>query len=65
LQFQQAPGSALFLLMDNHYHLLLESREPNLGRAVQQSNVSYSIWFSRRRGRSGDLFQDRFRPVWP
>src|SRR5262245_27722116 len=24
-----------FVLMDNHYHLLLELREPNLSRAVQ------------------------------
>ena len=35
-----------FVFMDNHYHLLLELREPNLSRAVQWLNVSYSVWTS-------------------
>ena len=29
-----------FVLMDNHYHLLVELREANLSRAVQWLNVS-------------------------
>jgi REP element-mobilizing transposase RayT len=52
-----------FVLMGNHYHLLLELREPNLSRAVQWLNVSYSVWFNRRHGRSGHLFQGRFKSV--
>ena len=36
-----------FVLMDNHYHLLVELREPNLSRAVQWLNVSYSVRSSR------------------
>src|SRR6185369_2016159 len=52
-----------FVLMDNHYHLLLELTEPNLSRAAQWLNVSYSIWFNRRHGRSGHLFQGRFKSV--
>lgn len=30
-----------FVLMENHYHLLLELSEANLSRAVQRLNVSY------------------------
>lgn len=52
-----------FVLMDNHYHLLLELTEPNLSRAVQWLNVSYSVWFNRCHGRSGHLFQGRFKSV--
>src|SRR5262245_19805113 len=52
-----------FVLMENHYHLLLELREPNMSRAVQWLNVSYSVWFNRRHGRSGHLFQGRFKSV--
>jgi REP element-mobilizing transposase RayT len=52
-----------YVLMDNHYHLLLELIEPNLSRAVQWLNVSYSIWFNHRHGRSGHLFQGRFKSV--
>jgi putative transposase len=49
--------------MDNHYHLILELRELNLSRAVQWLNLSYSVWFNRRHGRSGHLFQGRFKSV--
>ncbi|HNQ88253.1 MAG TPA: transposase [Verrucomicrobiota bacterium] len=52
-----------FVLMDNHYHLLLELTEANLSRAVQWVNVSYSVWFNRRHERSGHLFQGRFKSV--
>ncbi len=49
--------------MPNHYHLLLEITEPNLSRSVQWLNVSYSVWFNRRHGRSGHLLQGRFKSV--
>lgn len=52
-----------FVLMDNHYHVMLELTETNLSRAVQWLNVSYSVWFNRRHGRSGHLFQGRFKSV--
>src|SRR2546428_1322216 len=52
-----------FVLMDNHYHLLLELRQANLSRALQWLNVSYSVWFNRRHRRSGHLFQGRFKSV--
>jgi REP element-mobilizing transposase RayT len=52
-----------YVLMDNHYHLLLELIEPNLSRAVEWLNVSYSIWFNHRHERSGHLFQGRFKSV--
>jgi hypothetical protein len=46
--------------MDNHYHLLLETPEPNLSRAMHWCNVSYSVWFNLRHRRSGHLLQGRF-----
>jgi REP element-mobilizing transposase RayT len=52
-----------FVLMDNHYHLLVELREANLSRAAQWLNLSYSVWFNRRHGRSGHLFQGRYKSV--
>ena len=52
-----------YVLMDNHYHLLLELTEANLSRAAQWLNVSYSVWYNRRRGRSGHLLQGRFKSV--
>ena len=52
-----------FVLMDNHFHLVIELREANLSRAMQWLNVSYSVWFNRRHGRAGHLFQGRYRSV--
>jgi hypothetical protein len=53
----------VYVLMDNHYHLLVETSEANLGRAMQWLNVSYSVWFNRRHRRSGHLFQGRYKAI--
>ena len=53
----------VYVLMDNHYHLLVETLEPNLGRALHWLNVSYTVWFNRRYQRSGHLFQGRYNAV--
>src|SRR5580698_82345 len=52
-----------YVLMQNHYHLILETPEANLSRAMQWLNVSYSTWFNRRHRRSGHLFQGRFKAI--
>lgn len=48
-----------YCLMDNHYHLLLETRFANLGRLLQRLNSSYTTYFSRRRRRPGHVLQGR------
>jgi REP element-mobilizing transposase RayT len=50
-----------YVLMKNHYHLLVRTKEANLSRAIQWLGVSYSVWFNRRYQRSGHLFQGRFK----
>ncbi len=50
-----------YVLMKNHYHLLIRTKEANLSRAIQWLGVSYSVWFNRRHERSGHLFQGRFK----
>jgi REP element-mobilizing transposase RayT len=52
-----------YVLMDNHFHLLVETPEANLGRGMQWLNVSYSVWFNRRHQRSGHLFQGRYKAI--
>ena len=49
------------MLMKNHFHLLVQTKEANLSRAIQWLGVSYSVWFNRRHQRSGHLFQGRFK----
>ena len=52
-----------YVLMDNHFHQLIETPEANLSRTLQWLNVSYSVWFNRRHDRAGHLFQGRFKSV--
>ena len=52
-----------YVLMSNHYHLLIRTPEANLSAAMQWLNVAYSIWWNRRHGRSGHVFQGRFKAV--
>ncbi len=52
-----------YVLMGNHYHLLIQTPHANASQAMQWLNVSYSAWFNSRYGRSGPLFQGRFKSV--
>lgn len=52
-----------YVLMTNHYHLIVETPDGGLSRALQWLNVSYSVWFNRRHRRSGHLFQGRFKAI--
>jgi putative transposase len=52
-----------YVLMENHYHLLVETPKANLSQAMQWLNVSYTVWFNRRRQRCGPLLQGRFKAV--
>ena len=52
-----------YCLMTNHYHMLVETSEANLSRAIQWINVSYATYFNRKRGRRGHLSQGRFKSI--
>ena len=52
-----------YVLMGNHYHLLMRTPHANLSRAMQWLNVSHGVWFNRRHPRVGPLFQGRFKSV--
>ena len=52
-----------YVLMGNHYHLLLETPEPNLSRGMRQLNGIYTQRFNRRHERVGHLFQGRFQSI--
>jgi len=52
-----------YCLMDNHYHLLVETPKPNLPLAMRQLNGLYARRFNRRHGRCGHVFQARYRAI--
>jgi len=50
-----------FCLMTNHYHLLLETKQRNLSKAIQFLNDKYTKYFNKKYSRSGHLWQGRYK----
>jgi len=52
-----------YCLMDNHYHLLIETPDGNLSLGMRQLNGVYTQLFNNRRHRTGHLFQGRYKAI--
>ncbi|MGQ0579710.1 MAG: transposase [Betaproteobacteria bacterium] len=52
-----------YCLMDNHYHLMVETPQANLSRGMRQLNGVYTQRVNRRHGRVGHVFQGRFKAI--
>lgn len=52
-----------WVLMGNHFHLLLETPEPNLVAGMKWMLGVYSQGWNRRRQRKGHVFQGRYKSV--
>ena len=50
-----------YVLMDNHYHLLIKTSALNLSLLMRQINSRYSMYFNRKYKRVGPLWQGRFK----
>jgi len=52
-----------YTLMTNHYHILLRTNGANLSKSMQWLALTYTRRFNNRHGRSGHLFQGRFKSI--
>ena len=52
-----------YCIMTDHYHLIVETPQPNLSLAVQWLNVSYATYYNKKHRRNGHLFQGRFKAI--
>jgi REP element-mobilizing transposase RayT len=52
-----------FVLMPNHYHLLVRTAAANLSHAIRWLNVSYAVKFNWAHQCHGTVFQGRFKGV--
>ncbi len=52
-----------YVLMDNHYHLLVETPLGDLSRAIRYLNGVYTQYINRRYRRVGHLFQGRYKAI--
>jgi len=52
-----------YCLMDNHYHLMVETPQANLSQGMRQLNGMYTQRFNREHNRVGHVFQGRFKSI--
>ncbi len=52
-----------YCLMNNHYHLVIETPDGNLSKGMRQLNGVYTQAFNRRHKRVGHIFQGRYKAI--
>jgi len=50
-----------YVLMDNHYHLLIETEKEDLSTFMRIVSANYVQYYNRKYQRSGHLWQDRYK----
>ena len=64
LGLERFDGCALaWCFMGNHYHFVLQTRQPNLSLLMRHINGVYTQRFNQRHRKVGHLFQGRFKAV--
>jgi putative transposase len=61
--FRTKTNCLAYCLMSNHYHLVLETEDGQLSRAMQRPNGRYALRFNTRYERSAHLFKNRFGAI--
>ena len=71
-RFLETPGEACdktgwrvhaYVLLGNHYHLMVQTPSANLVRGMSWLQGTYTVRFNRRHSMSGHLFQERYKAV--
>lgn len=52
-----------YCLMDNHYHLMIETPDANLSKGMRQLNGLYTQRYNKRHSKTGHVFQGRFKAL--
>ncbi|MCK5426712.1 MAG: transposase, partial [Thermodesulfovibrionia bacterium] len=52
-----------YVLMQNHFHLLVETPLGNLGEFMRHFNITYTGYYNRRHKRAGHLYQGRYKSI--
>lgn len=52
-----------YVLMNNHYHLLIETTKPNISKIMQNVNSAYTTYYNIKRHKHGHVFQGRYKSI--
>ena len=53
----------VYVLMSNHFHLLIETPDANLSKAMHDLNASYANWYRSKYKLIGSIFQGRYKAI--
>jgi len=53
----------VYCLMENHYHLFIETPSGNLSRIMHHINGAYTTYFNTKHQRTGHVFQGRYKSI--
>ncbi len=53
----------VYVLMDNHFHLVIQTQRANLSEFMRRFNICYTGWFNHRHKRCGHLYQGRYHAL--
>jgi putative transposase len=59
-QFYEADMIA-YVIMGNHYHLVVRTWETGLGQVMHRLNTKFSVYYNQDKERSGHVFQGRYQ----
>ena len=64
-EFKEIMGFEVYgyVLMDNHYHLVIRSHEVNISTIMHRINNDFSKYFNISNNRTGHVFQDRYKGI--
>ena len=52
-----------YIMMDNHFHLVLQTPRGNLSEFMRRCNISYTSWFNFHHDTCGHLYQGRYKAL--
>ncbi len=52
-----------YCIMNNHYHLVIQNTSGRLSEYMKRLNGNYGIYYRKRRGGRGYVFQSRFKSI--
>lgn len=52
-----------YVLMTNHFHLVLKTSQANLSQGMKWLNGTYASWYNRRHRKVGHLFGERYKGI--
>ena len=50
-----------YVMMDNHFHLLVQTLRGNISEFMRRFNICYTGWFNYHHGTCGHLYQGRYK----